>query len=63
MPEPTGLIPQTGRRLLLVIQICIVVWPFTLIELVELQAMIAINPLTRVFISTPFLIQDMRRRH
>ena len=63
MPEPTGLIPQTGRRLLLVIQICIVVWPFTLIELVELQAMIAINPLTRVFNPTPFLIQDMRRRH
>ena len=46
---------QIGRGILLVVQICVPVWAFTLIGLVEFQAVFASYPLTITALSALFL--------
>ena len=46
---------QIGRGILLVVQICVAVWAFTLIGLVEFQAVFASYPLTITALSALFL--------
>ena len=46
---------QIGRGVLLVVQICVAVWAFTLVGLVEFQAVFASYPLTITALSALFL--------
>ena len=46
---------QIGRGVLLVVQICVAVWAFTLVGLVEFQAVFASYPLTVTALSALFL--------
>ena len=46
---------QIGRGFLLVVQICVAVWAFTLVGLVEFQAVFASYPLTIIALSALFL--------
>ena len=44
-----------GRGILLAVQICVMVWAFTLVGLVEFQAVFASDPLTITALSALFL--------
>ena len=46
---------QIGRGILLAVQICVMVWAFTLVGLVEFQAVFASDPLNITALSALFL--------